>query len=75
MTSSTPDYVLEAHFKTLLRKARYFDWLATRLDEAQLTLADGKRIGFDAADDEDYTLVDFCEQHISSDPQFQWLKD
>ena len=73
MISKTPDYVLEAHFKGLLRKARLFDWMQERMTYAEFKLPDGSGVYFSS--EEECTLTEFCEHEINKDAEFQWLKD
>lgn len=79
--SKTPDYVLEAQFKTMLRKAHLFDWLAERAQYIQFESNDSveewwKPQEADAAMNfESLELFDLCNAEIVKDPAFQFLKD
>ena len=72
--SKTPDYILEAHFKELLYKARLFDWL-----EARMTYAEFSPKGFDEVipyePGDTFSLRDIVSAELVIDPDFQWLKD
>ena len=65
----TPDYVLEARFKTLLQKARCFEWLESRIQLAEFT-----EFIYDKEQDEQ-TFFEFCKYFMNKDPDFQHLKD
>ena len=71
----TPDYVLEAQFKTMLRKARLFDWLQERVEHLEVKGSKGATVVFSPEEDENFTLYDLCDYEIRRDPDFQWLKD
>ena len=72
--SKTPDYILEAHFKELLYKARLLDWL-----EARMTYAEFSPKGFDEVipyePGDTFSLRDIVSAVLKIDPDFQWLKD